>query len=104
MKIYERLISIQKDSIIYLLPPFLIISFYLLFHFFTTIASPQEAYLSGMTFYWILGCLAPVFLWISKANRKSLLRVRKINWWQLILVIVPVLLACLFGPFRQRIN
>jgi CAAX protease family protein len=104
MKKYEKLISLQKEFIIYLLPPFLIISFYLVFHFLTTIASEKEAYLLGMTLYWILGCLAPAFLWISKTNRKLLLRIRKIKWWQLILVFAPVSLAFLFGPFRQRIN
>ena len=104
MKKFERLISLQKELIIYLLPPFVIISFYLVFHFFTTIASGKEAYLLGMTFYWILGCLVPAFLWINKTNRKLLLRIRRINWWQLILVLAPVSFAFLCGPFRQRIN
>jgi len=104
MKGTERLIALQKEFIIYLLPPLLIVIFYLVFRFFATITSEKDAYLLGMTFYWIFGCLVPAFLWINSKNRKLLLRIKKINWWQLILILLPVSLAFLFGPFRQRIN
>jgi len=59
MKGTERLIALQKEFIIYLLPPLLIVIFYLVFRFFATITSEKDAYLLGMTFYWIFGCLVP---------------------------------------------
>jgi membrane protease YdiL (CAAX protease family) len=64
----------------------------------------KEGYLLGMIVYWLFGCLAPAFLWISKTNRKLLLQFRRINWWLLVLLLIPVGLAFLFGPFRQRIH
>ncbi len=104
MKKFDRLISLQKEFIIYLLPPGLIIICYLAFHFFTTIVDNREGYLWGMIFYWLIGCSIPIFLWTSKRSRKLLLQVKKINWWQGILLILPVALAFFFGPFKQRIN
>jgi membrane protease YdiL (CAAX protease family) len=104
MKKFEKLISFQKDFIIYLFPPGLIITCYLAFHFFTTLADSKQGYLLGMIFYWLVGCLVPACLWISKTNRKLLLRIKKVNWWQFVLLVLPVALAFLFGPFKQRIG
>ena len=104
MKKIERLISFQKEFIIYLLSPELIITSYLAFHFFTTIVDNRQGYLWGMIFYWLIGCSIPIFLWTSKRSRKLLLHIKKINWWQVLLLIVPIALALFFGPFKQRIN
>ncbi len=94
----------RGEFIVYLLPPFLIISFYLLFHFLVSIHGNKEGYLLGMIGYWLVGCLVPVFLWISETNRKLLLQFRSVNWWQIILLLAPVALAIFFGPFKQRIG
>lgn len=104
MKNIVTRISLQREMITYLFPAALIILFYLLFHFFRVLANDKEAYLVGMIFYWLLGCLLPVFFLVSKSNRKLLLRVKKINGWQIVLLALPVVLALLFGPFRQRIH
>lgn len=95
---------LRGELIIYLLPPVLIITFYLLFHFLAAVAGNKEGYLLGMSFYWLLGCLVPAFLWINRANRKFLLSIKKINWWQFILLLLPIVLALSLGPFRQRIS
>jgi membrane protease YdiL (CAAX protease family) len=104
MKKFEKLVSFQKDFIIYLFPPGLIIACYLVFHFFATLSDNKQGFLLGMIFYWLAGCVVPVFLWISKANRKLLLRIKKVNWWQFVLLLLPVILAFLFGPFKQRMG
>jgi hypothetical protein len=88
----------------YLFPPVLIIFNYLSFHFFVSISNNKGGYLSGMILYWLLWCLLPFFLLISKKNRRFLLKIRKLNWWQGVLVFIPVILAVLFGPFKNRIG
>jgi membrane protease YdiL (CAAX protease family) len=100
----HRKLLLQKEFIIYLLPPLLIISCYLVFHFFTMINGRQEGYLLGMIFYWLVGCVLPAFLWISKTNRKLLFRITRVNWWQITLLVIPVTLAVFFGPVRQRLH
>ena len=95
---------LRKDFIIYLFPPALIISCYLIFHFFTSLWGDKQGYLVGMIFYWLVGCILPVLLWISKGNRKLLLRITKVNWWQIMLLTIPVVLALFFGPFRSGIH
>jgi membrane protease YdiL (CAAX protease family) len=104
MKGLDKLISFQREFIIYLFPPILIVAFYLAFHSLTIIMADKEAFLLGMALYWLVGCLAPAFLWMSKTNRKLLLRVRSINWWQFVLLLLPVVLAFLFGPLKHRLN
>ena len=104
MKNVAKLTSLQGEFIVYVFPPVLIAFFYLLFHFLRVITNDKEAYLMGMIFYWLIGCLLPAFLLISRTSKKLLLRVKKINWWQIVLILLPVLLVMFFGPFRQRIH
>jgi len=104
MEKFDKLTFLRKDFIIYLLPPALIISCFFAFHFFITINGNKQGYLSGMIFYWLVGCLIPVFLWTSKGSRRLLFSVKKINWWQGLLLIIPIALAFFFGPFKQRIH
>ena len=89
---------------LYLFPPILIIGNYLFFQFMVTVDGNKNGYLLAMICYWIIWCILPFFLFVSKINRKLLFRITKINWWQIILLIIPIILAFLFGPFRSRIG
>ncbi len=89
--------------IIFLFPPVLIIVNYLAFTLFTGISGNKTGYWSGMIFYWLLWCIVPVFLLISKSNRKLLLKIKRLNWWQTLLFILPVALVILFGPFKNNL-
>ncbi|MES1215102.1 MAG: CPBP family intramembrane glutamic endopeptidase [Bacteroidota bacterium] len=89
---------------LYLFPPVLIVGNYLSFQFFSNLSGNRNGYLAGMIFYWLFWCLLPFFLLVSKGNRKLLLKIKRINWWQIVLLSIPVLLAFLFGPFRSRIG
>ncbi|HYM95519.1 MAG TPA: CPBP family glutamic-type intramembrane protease [Chitinophagaceae bacterium] len=100
---FRYISSLRKHFIIYLFPPLLIIANYFAFNFFVTITNIKEGYLSGMIFYWIFFCIIPVLLWIRKPNRKLLLKIKQLNWWQVILLVVPVALAFGFGPFKNRL-
>ncbi len=93
-----------RDFIVYLFPPLLIIANYTAFHFFVNISGNKQGYLSGMIFYWLLWCIVPALWWIRKKNRRSLFRITGLNWWQVILLVLPPLLAFAFGPFRSRIG
>lgn len=90
--------------IIFLFPPLLIIVNYLGFYFFTSLSGNKAGYLTGMIFYWLLWCIVPVLLLVSKQNRKLLLKIKRLNWWQALLVVVPILLAILFVPFKSRLS
>ena len=103
MNVLQRIGNSRKHFIVYLFPPALIIINYFVFNFFVSINGLKEGYLFGMIFYWVLFCLVPFFLWIRKPNRKLLLKIKKLNWWQIILLIIPVVLAFGFGPFKYRI-
>lgn len=103
MDLYRKILSLRKEFIVYLLPPVLIIVNYLVFHLLTDINGSKQGYFSGMIFYWIC-CLLAVFLLTSKQNRRLLLKIKKPDWWQAGLFLFPVILAFLFGPFRNRIN
>lgn len=92
-----------EHFLIYFFPPILVIGNYIFFHFFTEQGGNKEGYLSGMIFYWLLWCLLPVSLLVSKTKRKLLLKIKPINWWQIILLALPVILAFSFGPFKSRI-
>jgi len=89
--------------ITYLFPPTLIIINYLVFDFFTSLNGDKKGYLAGMVFYWLMWCIIPVFLLISKPNRKLLLKIKRLNWWQVLLLIIPIVLAILYGPFKNRL-
>src|SRR5882724_9656777 len=94
----------METFIMYLFPPMLIIFNYLSFQFFVRVSGNRQGYLSGMIFYWLVWCIVPFILFVSKGNRKLLLKIKRINWWQAILLIVPVLLAISYGPFKSRIG
>lgn len=104
MNLFDQLTSLRKHFIVYLFPPLLIIANYFAFNFFAAAFNAKEGYLSGTIFYWILFCIMPVFLWINRRNRRLLLRIKRINWWQAILIVLPVVLAFGFGPFKNRIG
>jgi membrane protease YdiL (CAAX protease family) len=93
-----------EQLIIYLFPPVLIAGNYLLFHFLSGLNGSKQGYLIGMIIYWTLWCLLPVFLLINKQNRKLLLKIKRLNWWQILLLIVPVIVAVAYGPFKTRIG
>lgn len=98
---YSRLL--QKHFFTYLFPPLLTIINYFLFNFFVSVFSRKEGYLAGMFFYWIVFCIIPVLLWISKKSRRLLFRVRKLNWWQAFLIILPLIVAFSFGSFKNNL-
>lgn len=98
---HRKLIS---EALSYFFAPLLIITCYLAFHFFSIVAGDRMGYLLGMIFYWLFCCILPAFFWITKTNRRLLFRITKLNWWQLLLIVTPVALATVFGPFRQRIH
>jgi hypothetical protein len=104
MSIIHQIGNSRRHFIVYLFPPVLIIANYFAFNFFVTISNLKEGYLSGMIFYWLLFCMVPVFLWIRKPNRKLLLKIKRLNWWQISLLIIPVVLAFWLGPFKSRIG
>jgi membrane protease YdiL (CAAX protease family) len=93
-----------ETFIMYLFPPMLIIFNYLGFQFFVRVSGNRQGYLTGMIFYWLVWCIIPFILFVSKGNRKLLLKIKRINWWQAILLIVPVLVAIVYGPFKSRIG
>ena len=88
----------------YLFPPILIIFNYLSFQFFVNLSGTKNGYLAGMIFYWLIWCIVPFLLLVSKTNRRLLLKIKRIRWWQIIFLIVPVILAFFFGPFKNRIE
>ena len=92
-----------EQFISYLFPPILIIGNYFIFHFLADLNGNKQGYLLSMILYWLLWCLAPVVLLINKKNRKLLLKIKWLSWWQIILLIVPIVLAFGFGPFKNRI-
>jgi membrane protease YdiL (CAAX protease family) len=93
-----------ETFLLYLFPPILIISNYLSFQFFVRVSENKQGYLTAMIFYWLIWCIIPFLLFVSKGNRKLLLKIKRINWWQALLLIVSVLLALFFGPFKSRIG
>jgi membrane protease YdiL (CAAX protease family) len=103
MNLLQQLGNRRRHFIVYLFPPLLIIVNYFVFSLFISVNGLKEGYLSGMIFYWLVFCIIPVLLWIKKPNRKLLFKIKKLNWWQIILLIIPVGLAFAFGPFKSRI-
>ena len=93
-----------RELLSYLFAPVLIVVCYLMFHFLSTVSGDKTGYLLGMIFYWVFCCILPAFFWIDKTNRKLLFRIKRLNWWQWILLILPIVLAVLFGPFHERIR
>lgn len=93
-----------ETFLLYLFPPVLIILNYLSFQFFVTVSGSKGGYLLAMIFYWLIWCIIPFFFFVSKTNRGLLLKIKRINWWQIILLIIPVLLAVFYGPFKNRIG
>ncbi|MBS1919347.1 MAG: CPBP family intramembrane metalloprotease [Bacteroidetes bacterium] len=104
MNFSNYFIPIQKRFTIYIFPPLLIIANYFAFNFFVSLFNKMEGYLSGMIFYWLFFCIIPVLLWVNKRNRKLLFRITKINWWQIILLISPILFAFVISPFRNGVT
>src|SRR5258706_6570782 len=89
--------------LMFVFPPMLIIVNYSLFQFFTEVAGNKNGYLLGMICYWGLWCVIPFLLFVSRTNRRLLFRIKPVRWWLSVLLIAPVLMAFLFGPFRDRI-
>lgn len=103
MNLLYQLAPLRKYFIVYLFPALLVIVNYFVFNFFITAFNIKDGYLSGMLFYWTFFCIIPVLLWINKRNRKILFRIKKINWWQVILILLPVAFSLRLGPFRNNI-
>jgi membrane protease YdiL (CAAX protease family) len=97
-------INFRKEFIIYLFPPVIIIAGYLVFNFFADIWGDKQGYIAGMIFYWLFCCAVPVILWVSKGNRGLLLKINKPSWWQVILLIIPVILTILYSSFRTGVQ
>ncbi|OQY92937.1 MAG: hypothetical protein B6D37_12650 [Sphingobacteriales bacterium UTBCD1] len=104
MNLFRQLMPFQKKFIVYVFPPVLIIVNYFAFHFFVELFGKNEGYLAGTIFYWLLFCTLPVMIWIGSRNRKLLFKIKRINWWQIILVLLPPVVTFLFGPFKSKIS
>jgi membrane protease YdiL (CAAX protease family) len=44
------------------------------------------------------------FVMDKQKKQETIIASKKINWWQVLLLIAPIGLALFFGPFKQRIN
>ena len=97
----KRLLRVSPS---YLFAPLMIVVCYMTFHFLSAVTGDKTGYLLGMIFYWLFCCILPTLFWIDKKNRKLLFRVMRPKWWQWVLLIIPVILAIFFGPFRQRMH
>jgi len=93
-----------ETFLLYLFPPGLIIFNYLSFQFFARTSGNRQGYLVAMIFYWIIWCTIPFLLFVSKTNRKLLFKIKKLSWWQILLLIAPVILAIAYGPFKNRMG
>jgi membrane protease YdiL (CAAX protease family) len=93
-----------ETFLMYLFPPLLIVFNYLSFQFFVNVSGNKNGYLQGMIFYWLVWCIVPFLLFVSKGNRKLLFKIKHISWWQIVILIVPVILVFFFGPFKTRIG
>ncbi|MBS1633248.1 MAG: CPBP family intramembrane metalloprotease [Bacteroidetes bacterium] len=94
----------HKLFLVYFFPPILIILNYFVFNFLTSLFDVKEGYLAGRFSYWIFFCIIPVKLWISKKNLALLFKVKKMNWWQMILIILPVVFAFKNNTFKTGIE
>ena len=83
---------------LYLFPPLLIICNYLFFRFIAGVMGDRQGYLAGMIFYWVFWCILPALLFISRSDRKLLLKIKRLSWWQACVLIIPVILALLYRP------
>jgi membrane protease YdiL (CAAX protease family) len=104
MDLAKNLYFLRRSFITFLFPAILIISNYIAVHFFTRISGTANGYLGGMIFYWLLWCILPVMLWTSKTNRRLLLKVKRLNWWQILLLIVPVVLVAGFQTMASPVQ
>jgi membrane protease YdiL (CAAX protease family) len=94
---------IRKEYILWILPPAFIIVNYFVFHALTDILGNKQGFFLGMCFYWFCCLLATSFL-VEKKEIKRLLKITKPDWQQAALLLIPVLAAIFFGPFRERID
>jgi membrane protease YdiL (CAAX protease family) len=100
----DNILNFRREFIYYLFPPVLIAANYFTFRTLSEILGKQNGYLFAMIIYWICWCLLPVFLFTTKRSRQLLLRINKPKGVQWVLLILPPLLAFIFGPFIQRIS
>ncbi len=100
----ERRIQLRREFIIFLYPPVLIVAAYYAFDFFAGLFGNKQGFAIGMAAYWLAGCLLPSTGWISLRSRKILLRFKKLNTWQWLLLITPVALSLIFIPFTYGLG
>lgn len=99
--------SAKKIFLIFL-PALLLISTYYAYTCFVQLWGLKVGYLSGFIFYWLFWCLIIPYCVIGKGGVKDILRSSpltngKRQWINILLLLIPPLLAILFGPFMGRI-
>lgn len=92
-----------------LLPVLLLSSTYFVFINFVHLWGLKEGYLFSMAFYWVFWCLLIPYILIGRNGLKELFtsgcsNFRKLRWLDMLLLIIPPLMAVLFGPFLNRIS
>ncbi len=97
----ERRIQLRKEFLIFLYPPLLIVAAYYAFDFLAGLFGNMQGLILGLVAYWLAGCLLPATGWISRRNRKILLRFKKLTAWQWMLLLLPVALVLIFIPFTS---
>lgn len=94
-----------KQLFLIILPVLLIITTYLAFQLFVQAFGLKTGYLAGFLFYWIAwGLFIPVMIAGFKGVFSFFGRPAetKLTWLNILLLVIPCLLAVFFGPFLQR--
>lgn len=99
----------KKRYITSMLPVIQILSTYLSFIILVNHFGLKIGYFLGFVFYWCFWCLFIPYLLLGNNSFKSMFKNNnifedKIKWLNLILLIIPPILAFIFGPFLERIQ
>lgn len=80
-----------------------------MFNLMVSFLGLKAGYFAGMMFYWVLWCIVfPLYI-LGKNNFLSLFkegvpRFGKPEYLGIVLLVIPVILSFLFGPFRGRVG
>lgn len=85
-------------------PVILLIVMYFIFKFFVNIAGIKMGYLLSMAFYWVIWCIVVPLMFMNKKEIIKVLKPTKLSLIDLIILLIPPILAFAFGPFQSRIG
>ncbi len=95
-----------KQLFLVLMPALLIISTFFSFQYFVGAFGLKPGYLAGFLFYWIFWCIIIPLILVGPGGVAGLFKKpekTRLNWLNIVLLIIPCALAIFGGPFFSRL-